>query len=344
MKNNVQTLPSGKKRVRVTIGGKRRSFTADTVKEAKAMAARALVDYERNIKPAAASDVQTVGDIVDKYINSRSNVLSVSTVRNYRNIKNDRFPDLMKKKITDVQPDEWQLHINAEAARVGSKTIKNAWSLVRSALVYSGYPAPAVRLPQIIKTESSFLTPEQIKIFLKAVNGDPVELPALLALHSLRRSEICALKWSQIDLTNNVIHVAGALLADENNKYVRQEQNKNQTSRRTVPIMIPRLREILAQRAPYASADEYLYNGSPDTIRNGIKRICRNTNGLPEDITTHSLRHSFASLAYSLGLNELTTMQLGGWSDFGTMRRIYTHLAEQDLNNAVSKLADFYNE
>ena len=56
----------------------------------------------------------------------------------------------------------------------------------------------------------------------------------------------------------------------------------------------------------------------------------------------HALRHSFASLAYSLGLSELATMRLGGWADYGTMRKIYTHLSKHDLADAADTLSDFF--
>ena len=41
-------------------------------------------------------------------------------------------------------------------------------------------------------------------------------------------------------------------------------------------------------------------------------------------------------------MGELETMELGGWSDPGTMRKIYRHLAAQDKNAAAQKMAAFY--
>ena len=346
MKFNAEKLKSGNYRVRATIGGVRRSFTASTAKEAKALAMQAASEYALNIKPDEdrARNPQTVGDMLDAYIRSRSNVLSVSTIRGYDVIKRNRFKALQQMRYADIRNADWQLFVNAEAGNISAKTLKNAFALVRSAVEYCGGSVPPVRLPQVVPHEGAFLTHEEIKIFLKAIEGDAVELPALLALHSLRRSEICALTWRQIDLKNNVINVAGAWLADTDNNYVRQEQNKSKTSRRTVPIMIPRLRVLLEEKAPYASPDDRVYTSSPDTIRNGIKRICKNNKDLPDNITTHSLRHSFASLAYYLGLNELTTMQLGGWSDYGTMRKIYTHIAQDDINKSVDNIKKFYDD
>ena len=339
----VEKLPSGSSRVRVTIGGKRYSFTASTPEEAEALALKAIADYRLNIAPVETRrrDPQTIGDMIETYIAARSNVLSPSTIRGYYVIKRNRFHDLQQLRYADLQPEDWQRYVNIESKTASGKTLKNAFGLVRAAVEFCGHTVPPVRLPQIVNHERPFLSADEIKIFLDAIYGDRIELPALLALHSLRRSEICALTWQQIDIEKNQINVSGALLADVNNQYVRVAQNKNQTSRRLVPIMIPRLRELLLEQKRFHDPHDFVYTGSPDTIRNGLKRVCKRA-GLPEDITTHSLRHSFVSLAYSLGLNELTTMRLGGYADYGTMRKIYTHISEKDLNNAVDIMKQFY--
>lgn len=47
-------------------------------------------------------------------------------------------------------------------------------------------------------------------------------------------------------------------------------------------------------------------------------------------------------LAYELGLSEMETMALGGWSDAGTMRKIYTHLSNSRRSEGVAQLGAFY--
>ena len=54
------------------------------------------------------------------------------------------------------------------------------------------------------------------------------------------------------------------------------------------------------------------------------------------------LRHSFASLAYHLGWPEMQTMVVGGWSNYETVHKIYTHLAARDTNDAVDKMVKFF--
>ena len=59
-------------------------------------------------------------------------------------------------------------------------------------------------------------------------------------------------------------------------------------------------------------------------------------------VGTHGLRHSFASLAYYLEVPEKVTMEIGGWADDQTMRRIYTHIAQADVKRYEQAFSGFF--
>ena len=86
----------------------------------------------------------------------------------------------------------------------------------------------------------------------------------------------------------------------------------------------------------------FVYTGHPDTLRRQVNRVCA-ANGLPE-VGVHGLRHSFASLAYHIGMPEKVTMEIGGWSDNQTMRKIYTHVAQSDRSKYANAMADFFKQ
>lgn len=71
-----------------------------------------------------------------------------------------------------------------------------------------------------------------------------------------------------------------------------------------------------------------------------INRICAK-NGLPE-VGIHGLRHSFASLAYKLDMPEKIAMQIGGWANDQTMRKIYTHLAQEQIADHSQAFVGFF--
>ena len=299
--------------------------------KAKAVAIRAgFVDVKK--RPSAV----TLEKAIDNYIEVRSNVLSPSTLVGYKSVKKNRFKSVMQCPVADI--NDWQSVINAEAAICSPKTVKNAWGLIRPAIEAAGVDIPKVKLPQLVPKEPVFLTPEQISVFVAAVKGTPVEIPALLGLHSLRRSEIAALDWANIDLRKRIIKVSGAVVPGENWALVEKPTNKNSASTRTVPIMIPELYDAL-KAVPDKSGKVVTCYIS--TIYDWVNKVC-DENNLPR-LGVHGLRHSFASLAYHVRMSEQAAMQIGGWSDYATMRKIYTHLSTQDINAAANSMSKFYD-
>ena len=72
-----------------------------------------------------------------------------------------------------------------------------------------------------------------------------------------------------------------------------------------------------------------------------INRICKKE-GLPE-VGVHGLRHSFASLAYHLGVPEKIAMEIGGWANSQTMHKIYTHISKADAERYVTQMSAFFD-
>ena len=328
-------LPSGNWFVQLTVNGQRISVTEPTE---KSCIARAIAIKEDLLDPVDRSKKPTLSVAIDRYIESRQNVLSPATIKGYRTIQKNRFQAAMQRPVNAYDENGWQRLVNQEARIVSAKTLQNAWRFIASVIYEETGSRYSTRLPQVVSDPREFLDPEQIPFFLEAVSGTKYELPALLALCSLRRSELLALTWQDVDLTAGVIHVRGAMVPDENNVMVYKKENKNRTSRRSVPIMIPRLRELLeAMPSPTGP----VITMHPSAILNGINRVCKKAN-LPE-VGIHGLRHSFASLAYHLRMPEKVAMQIGGWQDDATMKRIYTHVSQRDLSAYASAMSSFYS-
>ena len=280
------------------------------------------------------SNNPTLTQAIDNYIAKRQNTLSPSTITGYRRIQKTRFKPYMGKKLSELK--DLQAMCDEEAKLCSPRTLKNSFRLIQSVLKENGIKVNSVTMPVLVPKSRPFLEPEQTKVLIASVHGKREELPVLFALHSLRRSEILALDWSNIDLKKKRFKVSGAVVKDEKGKYIKKEANKNTSSTRTLPIMIPEL-EAALNAIPEEKRTGRLFNCIPDTLTETVNRACEKA-GLPP-VGPHGLRHTFASLAYHLGLSELETMELGGWSDTQTMHRIYTHLAAKDRLEAENKIA-----
>ena len=329
-------LSSGNWFIQMRLGGGYVNVTASTEKECIRQAELLKAQHRNDIKvESQKGKTVKLCDAIDNYINEKINVLSPSTIVGYRNIRRNRFQNYMTVQVGKIN---WQKAVNDEAGRCSPKTLKNAFRLMKSVCRENGVEIDSkVILPEVVKPDKQWLSPEQIPIFVNAIHETKGEIPALLALHSLRKSEVCGLEWDNIDLDNGIIHVRGALLIDENGEWNKRQANKTKASTRDVPIFIPNLRTALE-----AVEDKtgYVVKQHPETPYRQIQKVCQEYD-LPL-VGWHGLRHSFASLCYSLDINELTCMQLGGWSDYQTMRTIYTHLAESDRLKAADKLKDFF--
>lgn len=300
-------------------------------------------DYYRKAKAAKAGLVEikpksapyTLSDAIDKYIEQRSEILSPSTIRGYRRIQATRFADAMKKDIHSI--DNWQALINEEVRKnYAPKTVMNSWRFICSVLRNNGITPPVCVLPINTAAEKAFLEPSEIQPYIASLKDKSCEVAALFALHSLRQSEVFALTWDDIDFKANTISVTKSVVTDENNRLVEKPVTKNASSTRTVPIFIPRLLELL-QSVPQEQRTGKIVTFHPAFIRKQLRT-------LHGGITLHNLRHSFASLAYSLDLSELECQRIGGWADNTTMRKVYTHLSNEDKTKAEQKLKDFFSE
>ena len=330
-------LKSGNWFIQLRLGGESIPVTESTERKCEKVAQYKKAEYLAGKRPKRVGEEMTLREAIDQYIEARRNVLSPSTIRGYGVIKKNRFQKVIDKPIKDIS--DWQKVCNDEAKKVSAKTLKNAWLFVASVLrETTKQPVQKVTLPQVVQPDKEWLDPDQILLFINAIKGAECEIPALLALHSLRKSELCALSWKNIDIENEVIKVRGSAVLDDEGILVQKSTNKNKSSRRDVPIMIPRLIEAINEN----KSGEMVVSCHPNTVYEHINRICAR-NKLPE-VGIHGLRHSFASLCYHLQVPEAVVQSLGGWSDYATVRKIYTHLAQKDILKSETALTHFFQK
>lgn len=320
-------LSSGNWTIQIMVKGQRISITDSTK---SAVINRAMAIKESPLPTKRQS--MTWREAIDLYLDNSENVLSPSTLKQYNSSARNHFQDIMDLNLDDEI--NWQIEINKDAGKCAPKTVQNNWTMISSVMTFYKLPKPDVRLPQIPEKEMPFLDMEEIKILMDKVENTDIESVVLLALNGLRRSELLALKKSDVDFKNHNIHVHGAIVASRHG-FVKKETNKNVSSSRIVPILIPRLEEVLK------NTDDPLVKYAPESIARKIRMDCL-TSGLPDHIGCHALRHSFCSLCYTNGITEGQCMKWGGWSDPGTMRKVYTHFSEREQSKAAEAIRSLF--
>lgn len=327
-------LPSG--RWRIYLDAEKQSVTEKTkdlcISKAKAIRA-GFVETKKQLPK------MTYRQAILKMMEEKKGIVSPSTIRGYGTVERNAFKDCMDCDISKQL--DWQAAISHEVTLVSPKTVCNRWDVVSTAMRYVGIEPPIVQLPKFKKGGQPYLDYEQIQEFIPSIRGKPCELPALLALHSLRVSELVDLRRKDIIIKQNgdaIIRVSGARVPNENNQLVEKSTNKTNLSCREIPVVIPRLLEII----PDVAQDDFIIQCNPKTIGRQINAVC-DTLGFPH-VAAHGLRRSFASLGYHLGWPELRIMSFGGWADYKTVHQHYIHEAQKDKDSHSDSMKKFYEK
>ena len=335
-------LKSGSWNIQLRLGGLNQSVTADTKAACEAEAARIKALYlsgglEQKPKPKDTSNM-TLGEAMRSYVKRHGPALSPSTVRGYDVISRTRFQKYADTPVSQIT--DWQEVVDDELATASPKTVNNAFSFLRTAIraeTKTVIDMSNISMAQVPVKEIDWLQPDEIPPFLQEMYGRPSELAALILLHGLRTSEALALSWDtkDIDLKHHTLRVRGAKVRGIDG-WVEKNTNKNRSSTRSVPIMLPRLFDLL-KAEPNKSGPVIKKAGF--TVYKAVRSACKRAG--VTIVSNHGLRHTFASVAYKAGLNERQLMDIGGWSDYQTMHRIYIRLAHDDQSDAASKVQNF---
>ena len=185
--------------------------------------------------------------------------------------------------------------------------------------------------PAVWVREQRVLNRDEIGRLLAAAPPRYRTLLATAVLSGLRQSELLALRWRDIDVADEVIHVRGAL-----DRAGRDVPPKTQHAIRDV-VLMPALAAALAEhraRSAFNDADDYVFAsrvGTPLHWRNVSRRALKPalTKAGIAPIRWHDLRHTFASLLIAGGANVVvTSRQLGHGSSDITLR-VYSHLFDR---------------
>ena len=360
---NITKLPSGNWRARVYTGkvngrSTYEQFIAPTKKEAEMQAIefqlelkknpdllrqRKLTDEEKEVEKVNATEVKgfgdmTVGEAIDAYINNVEGVLSPSTIRRYRSDRKKFFPGLMDVRLKDLTQPAVQVAVSKDSKKYAAKSIHCAHGLLSAALdVYWPDFQLKTNLPQKVEPDLIIPDSDDVKALLKAIEGTWLEAAVLLgACAGMRRSEICGLKFSDIDLKKSEIHIRRTMLKDKNGKWVVFEKTKTVKSKREVTLpgfIIERLWNM-----PRDS--EFVVNHVPDTISKMFIRV-RNQLGLK--CRFHDLRHYNASIMLALNVPDKYAMERMGYSTPATLKKVYQHTVDgkrAEVNGAINTQMD----
>ena len=319
-------LPSGNWRVKVyshtSSDGKKHyeSFTAPTKNEAEMKAAKFAYDNDRK----RSADL-TAKEAMEKYMEENKNILSESSLYGYE-LAYNRLEFFYNKRIRKLNSSDMQALISTLIDKGYSpKTIKNTYGFLKTSIAFCGIEQTfRVHLPSTVSKPLNSPENEQI-VALYNNATDRMKIAILLGCLSLRRGEIAALKYK--DLENGVIYVHADMVWGRDREWHYKDTPKTDASNRYV-----KLPNMLLEMIGTGNPEAYILDVKPNAIGNAFLRLKKKVG---VDIRFHDLRHYFASIAKVIGVPDNYTANLGGWRNGSKV------LKETYQNNIVS-MNDYY--
>ena len=321
----IEKLPSGSYRIRKMYKGQTYTIVFEhkpTQKEAlQAMAA------ELN-KVQGKYEVLTFKTAAQKYIESKKNILSPSTIRGYSGIMRQISDGFLNNNIYDITALDVQTEINRIAENCSPKTVRNHHGFLSAVLgSFRSDLKLNTTLPQKVKSEPYIPSDDDVRKILDYAKGTEYEVPIILACYGMRRSEICAL--TPDDINGDVVSITKAKVQNENLEWVIKN---TKTTASTREIVIPmEIADRIRERG-------YIYKGYPGEITKFLAASQKKL-GIPL-FSIHKLRHYFASKMSAMNVPEEDIMRFGGWETDYVMKGVYRHAMEDKNKNAQRAAAN----
>lgn len=280
-----------------------------------------------------------------------SNVSKI-TLRNYEQMLNIIEPllgDIKLKKITTFMLDKMyqKIKVGKKGKELSPKTMTHYYNLMslmfkqaKKWKFIENNPNEDATKPKLSKSKRNFYNNEQVLELLNCLANEDIKTRTMITLaldSGIRRSELCALRWNDIDFENKTLFIDNSLKVIKGE--VDEEKAKTDYSIRTIDLgtsTIELLKEykkvqdkyILSQGDKWLGTDRVFTSKDgkhihPDTTNNILKRVLEKYN-LPK-LTFHELRHTCASVLNSNGIDVKTISDRLGHADASVTMNIYTH-------------------
>lgn len=250
------------------------------------------------------------------------------------------------------------------------KTIRNMYNMLHEALqqavinkIVSVNTSEGVVLPSKEEKEIIVFKPEEQRAIIEAARKDRLGFAIELDFYTgLRLGELCALKWSDIDLTAKEFRVRRTLQrvqkktsdikAKGKRTQIVEGAPKTKKGNRVIPLTDTMLQKLLVHRARqlfekrrlgkgysdngYVFANEFGGAIEPSYMRDVYDRILKNANA--PHYTFHTIRHTFATRAIENDMPVKVVSEILGHSSVQLTMDLYCHPSVSAKRNVLEKM------
>ena len=374
MTGSIRPQGKGSWEIRLYLGRNeagRKRYKSHTVKGTKRDAQRELAKllnsvHEGNyVSPARL----TVAEFVERWLTdyAKQKVAAKTFERYAELLRLHLVPQLGKHALSKLEP----LHIQHAYSKLlengrrdgkgglSAQTVVHCHRVLRKALQHAvkwqlvvRNPAAAADAPRVERREMSTLDETGVAALFQAVRGTRLELPVVLAITTgLRRGELLALRWRDVDLEKGVLAVRQSI--EQTKGRLAFKEPKTKRGRRVVAL--PNVAIEALRRHRTTQAKRRLQLGSayedrglvltrldgrpmdPAETSKAFARVVAKAN-LPH-LSLHGLRHTHATLLLRANVHPKVVSERLGHATIGITLDTYSHVLP-DMQEAAAKKLD----
>ncbi len=288
----------------------------------------------------------TVGELIDLWYAEQETVVSYKTLESYaapiRRIKAELGGRIAAElSAGDIQAFIIWISRRGYARRTVQLhrdilTMAYRWGLFNNKVTSN--PAADQTIPKGLPIAHRGVPDDAALAAVKASAGVPFGLYAIVLLYTgLRRGEALALRYEDIDRKNQIMHVRRSVVFCSNSPEIKPP--KTATGVRDVYFPTALLAVLPKGKTGWVfpGLDGELMTKQAFRIR--WERYCET---IGHQISSHQLRHYYATAMFEAGVPVLTAQSQLGHAQASTTMNIYTHLREQQQRSAFAQIEDYF--
>ena len=265
-------------------------------------------------------------------------------------------------KISVIECQRWLNKLAAEYPTSFKETKARASRVLDYAIklgMLTRNPFKLVTMPKTQKKErpENFYTKEELRRFLEQAKKESYQKYAifrLLAFSGMRKGELLALNWGDIDFSAGTVSINKTLSRDASGKACINDTPKTSSSTRIVTLDAETMAVLGEWRRRQLNNVIYLGTSKDNLVfpnqvtgrhynQVSFNQWSKNIAKLAgvKAITPHGFRHTHASLCFAAGLSMQDVKERLGHSSITMTMDIYTHITQKQSRAGAEKLARF---
>ncbi len=320
-----------------------------------------LINLEHSLKTGAyvSPDKICVRVFLDDWFSVHKKKLEYNTITGYelniRHIKS-KIGDipLQSLKAADIEKMFSEIMLSGKSKQYIFTTLNLALRYAVKNRLIPFNLCDMVDKPKRKKYQAAFIKPAMVSAYLKLFEDSWLYPGVVLSLFcGLRRGELLALQWKDVDFKTMKININHSVVIIKN-ELILKKPKSNQIRAVSMPlgvaVILKKYRQQQNKNKLLMGPDEYISsdfviredNGTrprPDYISRYFNRRIKSSN-LPH-VRFHDLRHSAASLMLVEGVGLKVVSEILGHSSISITGDLYSHVIEEQKKDAANKLGKY---